>query len=65
MQPCATTPREFAQYLAASGVRDQHIQQLTRLFEGARYGAQPPSVRDERVAVECLTAIVQAYGGAA
>jgi hypothetical protein len=61
----AMTPREFAQHLAASGVRDEHIQQLTRLFEGARYGAQPPSARDERAAVECLTAIVQAYGGAA
>jgi hypothetical protein len=61
----AMTPREFAQHLAASGVRDQHILQLTRLFEGARYGAQPPSPRDERAAVECLTAIVHAYGGAA
>jgi hypothetical protein len=60
----AMTPREFAQHLAASGVRDEHIQQLTRLFEDARYGAQPPSARDERAAVECLTAIVQAYGGA-
>ena len=61
----AMTPREFAQHLATSGVRDEHILQLTRLFEGARYGAQPPSPRDERAAVECLTAIVQAYGGAA
>jgi hypothetical protein len=61
----AMTPREFAQHLAASGVRDDHIQQLTRLFEGARYGAQPPSPHDERTAVECLRAIVQAYGGAA
>jgi hypothetical protein len=60
----AMTPREFAQHLAASGVRDQHVQQLTRLFESARYGAQPPSAQDERAAVECLTAIVQAYGGA-
>jgi hypothetical protein len=61
----AMTPREFAQHLAASGVRDKHIQQLTRLFEGARYGAQPPSAQDERAAIECLTAIVHAYGGAA
>jgi hypothetical protein len=61
----AMTPREFAQHLATSGVRDEHIQQLTRLFEGARYGAQPPSSRDEHAAVECLTAIVRAYGGAA
>jgi hypothetical protein len=58
----AMTPREFAQHLAAAGVRDQHIQQLTRLFESARYGAQPPSAGDEHAAVECLTAIVQAYG---
>jgi hypothetical protein len=61
----AMTPREFAQHLAASGVRDEHIQQLTRLFEGARYGAQPPSARDERAAIDCLTAIVQTYGGTA
>jgi len=60
----AMTPREFAQHLAATGVRDTHIQQLTRLFENARYGAQPPSAQDERTAVECLTAIVYAYGGA-
>ena len=60
----AMTPREFAQHLAASGVRDKHIQQLTRLFEGARYGAQPPTDQDERAAIECLTAIVYAYGGA-
>ena len=61
----AMTPREFERKLAAAGVRDEHIKQLTRLFEGARYGAQPPSAGDERAAVECLTAIVQAYGGAA
>ena len=60
----AMTPREFAQHLAALGVHDKHIQQLTRLFESARYGAQPPSAHDERAAVECLTAIVHAYGGA-
>jgi Domain of unknown function (DUF4129) len=61
----AMTAREFAQHLAASGVRDQHIQQLTRLFEGARYGVQPPSAADERAAIACLMAIVRAYGGAA
>src|SRR4029450_3972436 len=61
----AMTPREFAQHLAASGVRDQHIQQLTRLFECAGYGAQPPSPQDERGARECSTAMAKAYGGAA
>ncbi|HEU5102770.1 MAG TPA: DUF4129 domain-containing protein [Roseiflexaceae bacterium] len=58
------TPREFEQQLAADGVRDEHIKQLTRLFEGARYGAQTPNERDERTAIECLAAIVRAYGGA-
>jgi hypothetical protein len=60
----AMTPREFEQRLAADGVHDEHIKQLTRLFEGARYGAQAPSERDERAALECLAAIVRAYGGA-
>jgi len=58
----AMTPREFEQHLAASGVSDQHILLLTRLFEGARYGSQRPSEQDERAAVDCLTAIVQTYG---
>lgn len=58
------TPREFEQQLATDGVRDEHIKQLTRLFEGARYGAQAPTERDERAALECLAAIVRAYGGA-
>jgi hypothetical protein len=61
----AMTPREFERQLAGAGVRDEHIKQLTRLFEQARYSAQAPSERDERAAVECLTAIVRAYGGAA
>jgi hypothetical protein len=61
----AMTAREFEQHLAEAGVSDAHIRQLTRLFEGARYGAQAPTARDERAAVECLAAIVQAYGGAA
>jgi hypothetical protein len=60
----AMTPREFEQQLAADGVRDEQIKQLTRLFEGARYGAQAPSQRDERAALECLAAIVRTYGGA-
>ena len=60
----AMTAREFEQQLAAAGVSDEHILQLTRLFEGARYSTQPPTERDERAAVECLQAIVRAYGGA-
>jgi hypothetical protein len=58
----AMTPREFERYLAASGLHDEHIRRLTRLFEGARYGARRPGEREEREAVACLTAIVRVYG---
>jgi hypothetical protein len=61
-RPRGTTPREFEQQLAAVGLRDEHIQQLTRLFERVRYGARQANEREEREAVVCLTAIVQAYG---
>jgi hypothetical protein len=59
------TPREFEQYLRKSGLRDEHIQQLTRLFESVRYGAKAPGKREEGEAITCLTAIVQAYGKSA
>ncbi|HEY3227995.1 MAG TPA: DUF4129 domain-containing protein [Roseiflexaceae bacterium] len=61
-RPRGTTPREFEEQLAAVGLRDEHIQQLTRLFERVRYGARQANEREEREAVVCLTAIVQAYG---
>lgn len=58
----AMTPREFERHLAKSGMRDEHIQRLTRLFEGVRYGARPVGGRVEREATDCLRAIVQTYG---
>lgn len=58
------TPREFEARLAAVGVRDEHIRRLTRLFERVRYGGHEPGAREEREAVACLTAIVEAYGAA-
>lgn len=64
-RPNSMTPREFEQVLSKSGLRDEHIQQLTRLFEGVRYGAKAPGEREEREAIACLTAIVQAYGKSA
>jgi len=64
-RPQAMTPREFEQYLSQSGLRDEHIRQLTRLFEGARYGAKAPAEREEHEAIACLTAIVQVYGKSA
>lgn len=56
------TPREFEARLAATGVRDEHIRRLTRLFERVRYGGREPGEREEREAVACLSAIVEAYG---
>jgi hypothetical protein len=61
----AMTPREFEDYLAQSGLQDEHIRQLTRLFENVRYGSKTPGQREEQEAVACLQAIVQAYGKAA
>jgi hypothetical protein len=59
------TPREFEQYLNQSGLRDEHIQQLTHLFESVRYGAKIPGPQEEDEAITCLTAIVQTYGKSA
>jgi hypothetical protein len=56
------TPREFEQRLAAAGLRDEHIRQLTLLFERVRYGAKHPDEREEHEAMVCLTAIAQEYG---
>jgi hypothetical protein len=58
----AMTPREFQSHLAEAGLQDQHIQRLTYLFEGVRYGARPSAGRTELEAMACLRAIVQAYG---
>jgi hypothetical protein len=63
-RPRDMTPREFEQQLAAAGLRDEHIRQLTRLFERVRYGARQAGEREEREAVACLSAIARAYGRA-
>jgi hypothetical protein len=60
-RPRDMTPREFARQLAAVGLRDEHIEQLTRLFERVRYGARQVGEREEREAVACLTAIAHLY----
>lgn len=60
----AMTPREFEQHLAEIGLSDDHIGQLTRLFEQARYGGSRPTGQDEQAAVVCLNAIAQHYGPA-
>ena len=60
----AMTPREFESHLAELGLRDEHIERLTHLFEGVRYGARPTTRRTELQAMDCLRAIVRAYGEA-
>lgn len=60
----AMTPREFEHVLENAGLRDEHIQQLTRLFERVRYGATRAGAREEGEAVACLSAIVATYGKA-
>lgn len=56
----AMTTREFEQRLEQSGLPRLYVRELTRLFEKVRYGAKSPTEADERQAIECLTAIVQA-----
>jgi hypothetical protein len=55
----AMTAREFERLVEARGVPPTPVQQLTQLFEAARYGHRPPGPGDERQAVDCLTAIVR------
>jgi hypothetical protein len=56
----AMTPREFEVILAEKGLPQQHVRTLTQLFEAVRYGAKPPGESEERQAVDCLEAIVDA-----
>jgi hypothetical protein len=41
---------------------DEHIQRLTQLFEGVRYGARPSRGRTVLEARACLRGIIAAYG---
>jgi hypothetical protein len=57
------TPREFEQQLKSAGLPGSHVERLTRLFEGVRYGARVANEQEERQAVACFTAIVEACTG--
>ena len=54
----AMTTYEFEQALIARGFPSRPIRQLTRLFEKVRYGRHHAVERDERIAVECLSEII-------
>jgi len=58
----AMTPREFENHLSNAGIASTHIQQLTRLFESVRYGAQQTDVTTENEAKRCLQSILEVYG---
>lgn len=51
------TPREFERALKARGIPVTPLQQLTRLFEKARYSNMPLGTEDEHQALSCLSAI--------
>ncbi len=59
-RPQSVTPREFAAKLIAAGVSRTHADDLTALFERARYGEITLSREDEAHAVACLTGISEA-----
>ncbi len=59
------TPREFEYHLESVGLPGEHVRRLTRLFEAARYGAKTVGEDEERQAIACLTAIVEACEEAA
>lgn len=54
----AVTAREFEGILGAKGFPTEPINQLTRLFETARYSVRPPEPGEEQAAVASLTAII-------
>ncbi len=53
------TAQEFKRLLEARGVPHAPIDELTRLFEAARYGQRSPTAEDERAAFDCLNSIGQ------
>lgn len=58
----AMTPREFEDHLSKAGIASTHIEQLTRLFEGVRYGDIPTDKVAEDKAKQCLHEIMEVYG---
>jgi hypothetical protein len=59
------TPREFVRRLEKAGVPAQPAQQLTALFELARYSPQPLGAPEEAAARACLKALAEALEGTA
>ncbi len=58
----AMTPREFAARLEQAGLPGDAVSQLTRLFEGVRYGDRKSGSKDVNEAVSCLKTILHYCG---
>jgi hypothetical protein len=56
------TPREFAARLEQAGLPGEAVMQLTRLFEGVRYGDRKSGSKDVNEAVSCLKTILHYCG---
>ncbi len=54
------TVREFENYLISTGLPQEAVKTLTRLFEQVRYGGALEGTQEEQVALSCLTDIVNA-----
>jgi hypothetical protein len=61
----AMTPREFEVRLGELGLPERDVVQLTRLFEGVRYGSKETGEREADQAIASLSAIVDACRSAA
>jgi hypothetical protein len=53
------TAREFEEAMIGTGIDEEGVRALTRLFESARYGMGRPSGEDERAAIRCLESIAK------
>lgn len=59
-RPDFLTPAEFIAVLKDAGLPHEAVEQLTHLFEFARYSTHPATPQQNAQAVTCLEAIVQA-----
>lgn len=54
------TVREFEDHLTGTGLPQEALKTLTRLFEQVRYGGSLAGKQEEQLAVSCLTEIIDA-----
>ena len=54
----AMTARDFESYLVDKGLPEAPLQELTALFERARYSNQPPNQNQEQTAINALTNLI-------